>query len=144
MKKTMIIALLAVLVLGAFTACNGDVNAELSGSRTITLEIVASNQDTWKFNNGSNSLVVAIPEGCETWGDLVGKISITITNGDDTKTLPLILEGPNVRFLKIDNTTFYIGYVNPEAKTAYQEVQNNTPIALGKSYDLYLVIDSGT
>lgn len=138
MKKTMIIALLAVLVLGAFTACNGDVNAELSGSRTITLEIVASNQDTWKFNNGSNSLVVAIPEGCETWGDLVEKISITITDGTVTKTLLLILDDSYVLFFVHDGANSYAGIVNSEAKVQIPSVKNNTSIALGKTYELHI------
>lgn len=140
MKKTMIIALLAVLVLGAFTACNGDVNAELAGSRTITLEIVDSNN--WKFDNEKTSLVVAIPEGCETWGDLVGKISITITKENTTQTLPLLLDGSKVRFLVGDGSSHcdYYGYVNSEAKISYQEVQNNTSIASGKTYEIYIQI----
>ena len=141
MKKTMIIALLAVLVLGAFTACNGEVNAELAGSRTITLEIVDSNN--WKFDNEKTSLVVAIPEGCETWGDLVGKISITITKENTTKTLPLILEGSNVRFCVDDSGSHcsYYGHVNPNAK-GFPDVQNNTSIALGKTYEIYIHIAS--
>ena len=139
MKKTMIIALLAVLVLGAFTACNGDVNAELAGSRTITLEIVDIYEDDWKFNNGTKTLVVTIPEGCETWGDLVGKISITIMDGNTTKTLPLISAGTapddDVRFYVDD----YYGSVKPNAKwSPTMTVKRNTSIALGKTYELHI------
>ena len=138
MKKTMIIALLAVLVLGAFTACNGDVNAELFGSRTITLEIVDSGD--WEFGNGTKSLVVTIPEGCETWGDLVGKISITITLGDATKTLPLTSNDLGVSFFVSVGGYYYFGFVNPNAKWAPPEtVQNNTSIALGKTYELRII-----
>lgn len=138
MKKTMIFALLAVLVLGAFTACNGDVNAELFGSRTITLEIVESGD--WEFNNGTKSLVVAIPEGCETWGDLVGKISITITKEAVTKTLPLISKDTNVYFFVNDSGNYY-GIVKPNAKWSLPEtVQRNTSIALGKTYEMYIFI----
>lgn len=48
MKKVSIIILLTALILGAFTACNGDVFSELmpKPKRTITLEI---------------------PEDCKTW-----------------------------------------------------------------------------
>lgn len=138
MKKTMIIALLAVLVLGAFTACNGNVDEELFGSRTITLEIVDSGD--WEFDNETKSLVVTIPEGCETWGDLVGKISITIKLGNiTTKTLPLTSNVSNV--VRFSDGGYY-GLVDSEAKTAYQEVQNNTSIALGKTYEMYIRVDN--
>lgn len=89
MKKTLIIALLAVLVLGAFTACNGDVNAELAGSgekRVITLQLA----NGYKFNNNTDTLVMDIPSGCDTWTSLkTAGCQITVKIGEEEISMNL-------------------------------------------------------
>lgn len=75
MKKTMIIALLAVLVMGVFIACDGDVNAELAGGkRVITLEIL--NYDWYFTETGNKTMELEIPADCKTWADLEAKGSV--------------------------------------------------------------------
>ena len=142
MKKTLIIALLVALVLGIFTACNGDVFEDLvEGQKTITLKINEYDYVyyDWTFDNGTDTLELAIPSGCTTWGDLVGKISITITDGTDTETLPLISKDSDVYFFVVDGGDYYYGWVDSDAKGT-TIVQNNTSIALGKTYEMYIEV----
>ena len=87
----MIIALLAVLVLGAFTACNGDVNAELAGGkRVITLEILSGGSLSFD-GNGTKTKVVEVPADCDTWAKLLAKVTDIriIWSGDEDKTYTL-------------------------------------------------------
>ena len=75
MKKTLIIALLIALVLGVFTACDGEVNADMSGgTKIITLELYNAN---WYFTEtGTDTMELEIPSDCRTWADLEAKGSI--------------------------------------------------------------------
>ena len=84
MKKTLIIALLIALVLGVFTACNGEVFAELigGGAKTITLKLddeITKKEDVggwwWGYVildgvTEKTEIEVQIPEGASTWSDV--------------------------------------------------------------------------
>jgi hypothetical protein len=92
MKKTMIIALLVTLVLGVFTACNGDVNADIEEKNTVTFSIYNHGSDDWVFDNGTETMELNIPSGCVKWSDLIGKASISVKNSTSCiqpKTLDL-------------------------------------------------------
>lgn len=147
MKRSMIIALFAVLVLSVFTACNGDVNADMVDKKTITLHIKDDNsviQTT--FEDGKKTLTVTIPDDCETWGSLVGKCSITIkwthsqTHG--TEILSLISSGDNPDdSVYFRNEGWVEAHIDSLEKSAYRDVTNNTAIVVGETYDLYMRYD---
>lgn len=132
MKKTMIIALLAVLVLGAFTACNGDVNAELAGKRTITLEIPSG--WVWSFDgNGTKTKVVEVPADCDTWAKLLDKVTISIIKNDST-VLTLQVYDNEVYFV---DTSPRFGLIRDASKISYPETTSSTEmIVLGGTYVL--------
>ncbi len=133
MKKTMIIALFAVLVLSVFTACNGDVNADMADKKTITLEI-ESNVDTWTFSDGSKTAVKEIPEGCATWGDLVNKgFSINTKKGSDSFEWTLFAENDQAWFL--DEAGLRVAVT--EDKAMYS-ILLTTPVNSGEIYTVYI------
>lgn len=140
MKKTLIIALLAVLVLGAFTACNGDVNADLSGGRTITLDIYNAG---WTFDNGSKSLAVTIPAGCTKWGDLEDNcpIKVKFNNEADYTSLNLKKFTYNEKDMMYfanndDEIKLNVKISGPKGYTPSDSVLSNDVITLGATYDL--------
>lgn len=139
MKKTMIIALLAVLVLGAFTACNGDVNAELAGSgekRVITLQL----DNGYKFNNDTDTLVMDIPSGCGTWTSLkTAGCQITMKIGEEE--IPMNLDSYTID--SIEYAGFkkgaYLGRIYLKSKGAdYQTIDGK--IEIGGIYGIYIVV----
>ena len=65
--KKIVYALIAVLLLGTFVACNGDVNSSLWEDAYIVLKI--SNSDYYKFDNGSTMYVLKLSGRPETWND---------------------------------------------------------------------------
>lgn len=100
MKKTMIIALLAVLVLGVFTACNGDVNAELMGKRVIKL--VMSDEaigNGFTFEDGGDSLELEIPSDCKTWKDLAdAQLSIDVIKNNSDSIKLFVKDGEDIPY----------------------------------------------
>lgn len=87
MKKVSIIILLTALILGAFTACNGDVFSDLmpkddpepTPKRTITLEI-PSTWTNYSFDESDTSVKtkeLEIPENCKTWADYLEEVTDT-------------------------------------------------------------------
>lgn len=134
MKKTMIIALLAVLVLGAFTACNGDVNAELAGKRTITLEILGG---VWSFDNGTKTKVVEVPADCDTWAKLLDKVTdISIKYDSTVYTLQVYGNGK----IYFGNETPWFGLIRDASKgdpyPAVETTSSTEKIVLGGTYVL--------
>lgn len=97
MKKVSIIILLTALILGAFTACNGDVFSDLmpepepTPKRTITLEI--PEDEYWanvSFDSSSavKTKVLEIPEDCEKWADYLTKVTdVKVYNNGTPLTL---------------------------------------------------------
>ena len=86
MKKTLIIALLVALVLGVFTACNGDVFADLvekeDVKKVITLKI--SNSNEYSFVDGKATKEIEIPSGCEKWGQFAAEgFSVEVEDTED-------------------------------------------------------------
>ena len=84
MKKVSIIILLTALILGAFTACNGDVFSDLmpkpepEPKRIITLEIPEG--EGWanvSFDSSSavKTKELEIPEDCDTWKKYLEKVT---------------------------------------------------------------------
>lgn len=85
MKKVSIIILLTVLLLSAFTACNGDVFSELmpkddpepTPKRVITLEI-PSTWEYFSFDESDASVktkTLEIPEDCDTWAEYLEEVT---------------------------------------------------------------------
>lgn len=83
MKKVSIIILLTVLLLSAFTACNGDVFSELmpkpepTSKGTITLKI----PEGWtkvsfdKSDTSDKTKELEIPEDCDTWAEYLEEVT---------------------------------------------------------------------
>jgi len=154
MKKSLIIVLLTALVLCAFTACDGDVNADLSGGkRTITLVIDDSITD-WKFDDNTTTKTVEIPSDCKTWKDLADaefsikvvyqlvpeEYEILIKDGTDVYGSPTQEHG------KAHFAVYYAGHwvdcsgIKPVSKAYYPEYQSyvgiNENITIGGTYKL--------
>ena len=84
MKKVSIIILLTALILGAFTACNGDVFSDLmpkpepTSKGTITLEIPeGTGWSDVSFDNTEDvrTKELEIPKDCETWAEYLEKVT---------------------------------------------------------------------
>jgi hypothetical protein len=139
MKKTLIITLLVALVLGIFTACNGDIFADLieekkEEKRVITLKIV--DDETYSFEDGKSTKEIEIPSDCTTWGDFQKKgYSITIKTSNNTYTLNLITDyyGYYVYFQKNDVGGFFL---REGVKSGLPTVETDEEIAIGETYKL--------
>lgn len=137
MKKTMIIALLIVLVISVFTACNGDVNADMADKKTITLEIPSG--WVWVFgDNETKTKEVEIPSGCETWQQfLETEPSISIKHGDIVLTLKVYGNG-KIYFGDEDGYPWF-GLDFDESKSSYPDAKTTTAtekIVVGGTYVL--------
>ena len=139
MKKTLIITLLIALVLGVFTACNGDVNADISGDteRTITL-ILEGNY--WKFDNDTDTLVINIPSTCNTWKDLKNAgCTITVQSSTIAPTT-LTLNSyslTDVEYAGFTNTSFQGRVYFISKAAAYTPIDSE--IEIGGTYGIYVV-----
>lgn len=138
MKKSLIIVLLTALVLCAFTACDGDVNADLSGNvenkKTITLTMI---YDTYKFENDTFSMVLEFPSSCETWKDLAEKgCSFVIKQGANSWTLTLGEEGGNACFKS--SPLYKYSFIYEDAKSMPPKYAYTDPIENAGSYLLYI------
>jgi len=104
MKKSLIIALLIALVIGMFTACDGDVFADLidekeETKRTITLIIKDFYGHGWTFKDGTETITKEIPADCTTWGDLVEEgFTVDMKKSATTPTWTLLNHGDLVWF----------------------------------------------
>jgi len=138
MKKTLIIALLAVLVLGVFTACNGDVNAELAGvenKKTITLGMMYS---TYKFEDDTYTKVLEIPSGCNTWKDLAEKgCSIEIKKDASRWTLTLGEKEGNACFKS--NPLEKYSFIHENVKVSIPPKAYTDTIENGETYLLNII-----
>ncbi len=138
MKKVSIIILLTALILGAFTACNGDVFSELmpKPKRVITLEIPSIWEDV-SFDNTEDvkTKELEIPEDCETWADYLTKVTgIKVYYVDPLEEYTLRVVDNKVYFgdihgygLKLDDSK-----VVPELET----VEASATIEIGGTYTL--------
>ena len=110
MKKTLIITLLIALVLGIFTACNGDVYSDLVGKRIITLVLSEeAKDDNITFKDGSDTLVLEIPSGCKTWKDLAdSEFSIEVKEGDNEPFKVFVKDGKDI----VGHSSFEEGYAH--------------------------------
>ena len=98
MKKVSIIILLTALILGAFTACNGDVFSDLmpepepEPKRVITLEIPDEDAYWADFSFDDTEDVktkeLEIPEDCKTWEEYLEKVTDIAVYEDGS---PLVL-----------------------------------------------------
>lgn len=137
MKKSLIIVLLTALVLCAFTACDGDVNADLSGTgekRVITLEVDSGD---WAFDtSGTKTMELTIPSDCKTWGDLLGT-KITLHLGTIVEVELTLTEN------YINEAWFHYGdySANITAKTP-GSVSCSAEISIGATYVLNVYVAS--
>lgn len=133
MKKTLIIALLAVLVLGVFTACNGDVNADLSGGKTITFELKESG--SYVFDNDTKKMEFEIPSGCTKWGDLDEKCQIKVKTSSNDSTITLTLKEANSMMYFYEGTTQKL-YITAPVKGFPSSISSDAAILFGETYSL--------
>ena len=104
MKKVSIIILLTALILGAFTACNGDVFSELmpESKRTITLEIpdeYLPNVSFGESDTGVKTKEFEIPKDCDTWEKYLEEVTdIIVYNNDFDRTYTLMVKDGKVYF----------------------------------------------
>ena len=90
MKKVSIIILLTALILGVFTACNGDVFSDLmpepepTPKRIITLEIPSTwSNVSFEDTEDVRTKELEIPEDCDTWAEYLEEFTeiAVYTNG---------------------------------------------------------------
>ncbi len=138
MKKSLIIVLLTALVLCAFTACDGDVNADLSGDgRVVYFKMTSESvSDGWTFADGSTTIKWAVPADCSKWGDLVDKGTIDVKNSGTTTTLTLKSYGDFAWFKNGGTIAEFL-----EDKAIYTELLE-TAIVIGATYNF--TVDMGT
>lgn len=131
MKKSLIIVLLTALVLCAFTACDGDVNADLSGDgRVVYFKMTSTSvSGGWTFADGSTTIKWAVPADCSKWGDLVDKGTIDVKNSGTTTTLTLESSSVFARFKNGDTIAYFL-----EDKAIYSEWLE-TAIVIGATYN---------
>lgn len=149
MKKSLIIALISVLLIGTFVACDGDVFADLIDKapevkRVITLSIKESDRMYFSFDDDTFEKVIDIPTDCTTWGDLVDEgISITVKAGSDAVTMPLIDDSGEVYYYLQDGA-YYYGFIDPEptSKYAVETVHSTDEIVIGGIYEIDLGCDA--
>ena len=138
MKKTLIIALLVALVLGIFTACNGDVFEDLvEGQKTITLKINEFDYVYgWTFDGEENEIVVSIPSGCTKWVDMVGeKIKVYFNDFSFELTLGDVEEA--ACYIYTDNYEYIHAYL-AELLKGTNTISINSDITPGETYMLYI------
>lgn len=138
MKKTLIIALLVALVLGVFTACNGDVNAALMGKRTITLEIDNTYSANWTFADGKKTMELPISSDWTKWEDALDKCEITVKNDNDsieaTKLTLTVLSSDYAHFVGDDIWGHFVFSHKSFAPT----VELSDTIEVGGTYTIIL------
>lgn len=152
MKKVSIIILLTALILGAFTACNGDVFSDLmpepepTPKRTITLKI----RSTWEglsFDDTEDikTKELEIPEDCETWADYLEEvidIKVYDTYWPEPFTLMVRNEDNKVYFCRwIESDSEYYPYYGlqlegPKVPDIPESIEANKNIESGETYVL--------
>ena len=136
MKKTMIIALLAVLVLGVFTACNGDVNAELAGGkRVITFEIDTDQRNKYSFGNDTYTKVINVPSDCKTLGDLVDRCSFNVELVGTAYYIDFTLKAYETDKVRFEDDSYYFASFHSK-ELNYPSA--NEIIIIGGTYELYI------
>jgi len=141
MKKSIIFILLTVLVLGAFTACDGDVFEDLIGGNTITLEI--PEEWYWMSFDSNNHDVktkdVTIPSGCKTWADLLESVGIKFYdyNKSDEYTLRVYTDEKIYFLLPNDVPNYGYGLILSDAMVSYPDsTEAGANIVIGGTYML--------
>lgn len=141
MKKTMIIALLAVLVLGVFIACDGDVNADLvGGKREITLIVNDAHYGYGFSFDGSQSKVLEIPADCKTWAEYLAKvkdIKLMEVYNEHTQYFPLAVYEDGKIYFMYNNVPAF-GLLLKETKGGYSgdSTNSNAEIIIGGTYEV--------
>jgi len=137
MKKTLIITLLVALVLGVFTACNGDVFEDLVDKKEEATIILELDQYPWTFDGeDKEEIVVSIPSGCTKWVDMVGeKITVYFYNSPFELTLGEVDE--RACYIYTDNYEYIHAYL-AELLKGTNTISINSDITPGETYMLYI------
>ena len=148
MKKVSIIILLTVLLLSAFTACNGDVFSELmpepepEPKRVITLEI-PSTLEYVSFDNTEDvkTKELEIPKDCETWADYLTKVTdVKVYSIYGTETYTLMVKDEKVYFcFKYTNSDYLVAFgleLNDSKGDPLPSVNASADIVIGGTYTL--------
>ena len=142
MKKTLIIALLVALVLGVFTACNGEVapSKKEETKKEITLEINSLIFGELSFTGGDNSKTFDVT-GSESWEQLIDELTIGLTYDND-QSFEFSIKSDVDGYMYFETSTTIISldlYVYSEASCtdpderlkSGEELSNNTTYYLG-------------
>ena len=152
MKKSLIFVLLIALIFGVFTACDGDVFADLIDNdepapevRAITLEI-PSNWFYVTFDSSDTSVktkVVEVPTGCDTWAEFLAEVTnIKVIDSYYPEEYPLMVEDGKVYFcwyysaLDIYQHVYGLQLQGDKGGSDPETITADTNITLGGTYRL--------
>lgn len=152
MKKVSIIILLTVLLLGAFTACNGDVFSDLmpkddpepTPKRIITLEIPDTYWEGVSFDDTEDvkTKVLEIPEDCDTWEEYLAYLAEVTTDikvydtyePDDGYTLQVVGSADNKVYF--GNCRYGLKLDDSKSAPPPDSVNASAEIVIGGTYTL--------
>lgn len=139
MKRVSIIILLAAIIFGVFTACNG----EPKPKDAIFLELISDCKTHWRIMDGSKEVTkieIKIPDGATTWQNLVNGVLKTITAKHSTEgTFEFSISEEEV--VKYENNGWLAEILDSE--NIYSELPKSEKIEFGKTYYLRCFQDTG-